>query len=272
MKTNQALIRDINTLSLGQGAAAFWWLGQLSYIVKVGGRVLYFDPYLAPSDRRNVPPLLKPDEISHADFVFGSHDHGDHIDPVAIRGIAVASPQARFVCSCVARSKLLSLDIPAERIIALDEGIVFEDKGMRISAIAAQHEFFDRDPDLGYPYLSYIVEADGVVIYHSGDTLRYDGMVAKLARWKLDIAFVPINGRDAERYRRNCIGNMTYQEAVDLAGDLRPRLTVPGHYEMFNGNMQDPQLFADYMEAKFPGLPYWLGEHGEMVVVEKKQA
>ncbi len=270
MKTNQALLHDIDALLLDQGAAAFWWLGQLSYVVKVGGKVLYFDPFLAPSERRNVPPLFQADEITHADFVFGSHDHGDHIDPVAIQGIAAASPQARFVCSRVSRQRLLALGVPAERIIALDEGIVFQEAGVKISAIAAQHEFFDRDPELGYPYLSYIVEADGVTIYHSGDTLCYDGMIAKLRRWQIALAFVPINGRDAERYRRNCIGNMTYQEAVDLAGDLRPRLTVPGHYEMFDGNTQDPKLFADYIEAKFPGLPYWLGEHGEAVVLPKK--
>jgi len=39
------------------------------------------------------------EQIRHADWVFGSHDHDDHIDPVAITGIAAASPQARFVYS-----------------------------------------------------------------------------------------------------------------------------------------------------------------------------
>jgi L-ascorbate metabolism protein UlaG (beta-lactamase superfamily) len=61
---------------------------------------------------------------------------------------------------------------------------------------------------------------------------------------------------------------MTYQEAVDLAGDIRPRLTVPGHYDMFTGNSEDPAKFARYMDVKFPDLAYWIGEHGTAVVVD----
>jgi L-ascorbate metabolism protein UlaG (beta-lactamase superfamily) len=60
---------------------------------------------------------------------------------------------------------------------------------------------------------------------------------------------------------------MTYQEAVDLAGNLRPKLVVPGHYEMFSSNSQDPALFADYLDAKYPGIQCWIGDHGEKVIV-----
>ena len=267
MKTGPALIKEIDDLRLEQGALAFWWLGQLSYIVKVGDQVLYFDPYLAPSERRLVPPLMDAEQVTHADWVFGSHDHQDHIDPVAIRGIAAASPQARFVCSRVTHERMRSLGVPERRIIALDEGLTHRENGLCISAVAAQHEFFDRDLDLGYPYLSFVVQVGGTTIYHSGYTLCYDGMIAKLSKWRYDIAFLPINGRDGERLARNCIGNMTYQEAVDLAGALRPRLTVPGHYGMYRDNTEDPYLFADYISCKYPDLAYWIGDHGEAVIL-----
>jgi len=263
----QDLLREVDALRLAPGAAAFWWLGQLGYIVQVGDITLYFDPYLAPSERRLVPPLLKPEEVTNARWVFGSHDHGDHIDPVAIRGIAAASPQARFVCSRAAARHLLELGVAEGRILALDEGMTHEEGGVRITPIAAAHEFLDHDPALGYPYLSFIVEVGGVTVYHAGDTLCYEGLLTKLRRWSIDLAFLPINGRDAVRYARHCIGNMTYQEAADLAGALRPRLTVPGHYDMFANNSENPQLFADYFAIKYPGLAYWLGGHGELVVL-----
>jgi L-ascorbate 6-phosphate lactonase len=249
------------------GNLVFWGLGQMSFVVKVSGHTLYFDPYLAASQARQIPPMLDAGAIDNADFVFGSHDHGDHIDPVAIKGIAGASPQARFVCSRVAAKKVLALGVPEARIVGMDEGTVYDQAGLRISAIAAEHEFFDRDAVLGYPYLCYIVEAGGVTLLHMGDTLRYDGMVAKLRRWRFDVIFVPINGRDAERYARNCQGNMTFQEAVDLVGDLRPRLAVPGHYEMFADNSQNPAAFADYMRLKFPSQAFWIGDHGEPVAL-----
>ncbi|MER2105044.1 MAG: hypothetical protein ABS999_24480, partial [Pseudomonas atacamensis] len=48
-------------------------------------------------------------------------------------------------------------------------------------AIAAAHEFLDRDEGTGlYPCLQYIIEGNGVRIYHAGDTLRYEGMLPKL--------------------------------------------------------------------------------------------
>jgi L-ascorbate metabolism protein UlaG (beta-lactamase superfamily) len=265
MKTHAELIHDINKAEPPYGGLTFWWLGQHSFVVKAGERILYFDPYLEPSEQRLVPPLLLPKEVRHADFVFGSHDHLDHIDPFAIQGIATATRRTRFVVSRVAAQHLVELGVPSERIIALDEGLVYEEEGLRISAIAAAHEFLDRDAALGYPYLCFVVETGGVTIVHTGDTCKYDGMTLKLRRWSPDILFVPINGRDAVRLRRGCIGNMTYQEAVDLAGELRPRLTVPCHYDMFADNSADPSLFADYMDVKYPDLRYWIGGYGERI-------
>jgi len=64
---------------------------------------------------------------------------------------------------------------------------------------------------------------------------------------------LPINGRDGARYRRDCIGNMTFQEAADLAGELRPRFVLPGHWDMFADNPGDPDAFSDYLDAKYPG-------------------
>jgi L-ascorbate 6-phosphate lactonase len=272
MKTGEALLHEIETTELEPGAVAFWWLGQLSYVVKLGQTVLYFDPYLAPSPRRNVPPLLDPALITHADYVFGSHDHTDHIDPYTLPRLAAAAPRARFVCSRVASEHVRALGIADARIIALDEGMSFQEGDLTIEPIAAAHELLDRDPERGHPYLSFIVHYGSVSVYHSGDTCVYDGMTAKLRAHALDLAFVPINGRDAERLARGCIGNMTFQEAVDLVGALRPRLAVPGHYDMFDGNTADPAQFAAYMDVKFPQAPYWIGAHGERVILPPREA
>ncbi|MHB1354807.1 MAG: MBL fold metallo-hydrolase [Anaerolineae bacterium] len=271
-KTGLALIKEINDVQLPSGAVAFWWLGQLGYALKVGGFVFYLDAFLMPLAGRTVAPVLAPEQVTNADWVLGSHDHADHIDPVAFPGIALASPAARFVCPRTAVARVRALGVPGDRIVPMDEGILFEDstQHVRIEAIAAAHEFLDRDPELGYPYLSYIIQVGGVTILHTGDTTIYEGMLTKLRRWRFDLVFLPINGRDAVRLRSNCIGNMTYQEAVDLVGALKPRLAVPGHYEMFSHNSENPRLFADYLEVKYPGQRYWIGEHGQMVLLEAR--
>jgi L-ascorbate metabolism protein UlaG (beta-lactamase superfamily) len=263
--SHDQLIADITSTVTAYGKAAFWWLGQLSFVVKLGTTVVYVDPYLAPDPARQTPPLLLPSEVTNAAIVTGSHDHGDHIDPQAIPGIAVASPACRFVVPNPCVERVVKLGPARDRVIGLRPGRSVTLAGVKITAIKAKHEFFDQTKQ-GYPYLGYIFEGNGVRFYHSGDTLVYEGLVTKLKRCNLDAMFVPINGRDAKRYRSGCIGNMTYQEAVDLAGEVRPRLVVPAHYDMFVGNQADPRDFADYLSAKFPELPCWIGPQGQKVL------
>ena len=266
-KTGCGLLRDIESCVLPEGALAFWWLGQMSFIVKVGGLVLYFDPYLAERETRLVAPLLEAGQVSNADYVLCSHDHSDHLDPVATVGIAGASPQARFVCSGASASHLEALGIEEQRIIRLAGDQVYQDGQLAITAIPAAHEGLEHDDELGYPHLSFVVELGSVCLYMAGDTLCYDGMPARLSAYAFDMAVVPINGRDGERLGRGCIGNMTCQEAVDLVGVLHPRLAVPGHYDMFANNPGDVSLFAEYMDVKYPDVPYWIGAHGERVIL-----
>ncbi len=130
----------------------------------------------------------------------------------------------------------------------------------------------DQDPKTKqYPYLGYILELDNIVIYHSGDTCLYEGMTTKLKNWNFDIAFLPINGRDAIRLSSGCIGNMTYQEAADLSGNITPHLTVPGHYGMFAKNTVDPKLFYDYMQVKYPELEVKLCKPGTKNIYIKRR-
>ena len=49
---------------------------------------------------------------------------------------------------------------------------------------------------------------------------------------------------------------MTFQEAADLAGEMRPRRVMPGHWDLFEWNSADPAEFADYLDAKYgPAVP-----------------
>lgn len=269
MLSHDELLNDIDECDLESGTSAIWWLGQHSFIVKLADRVLYFDPFLSEHPSRLLPPLLDADEITHADLVFGSHDHTDHIDHPALKKIAQSSPNATFIFPESLGSRLSGkLGIDRERIIGLDDGYTIDIDGLTISAIPAAHEFLDYDAaSEHYPYLGYIVEYENRTIYHSGDTCIYEGLLSRLKQWTFDLVFLPINGRDAKRLSTGCIGNMTYQEAADLAGTLTPGITIPGHYGMFKNNTIDPTLFADYMAVKYPDLKVHLCEPGTRIVV-----
>lgn len=266
MKKGARLINEINACMPKANSAAFWWLGQLGFVVKLGDKTIYLDPFLSEHPDRKIPPLLRPQEVTNADYIIGSHDHLDHIDREVWHELSVSSPQAKFIVPQLLLPSLpKELHIEDERFNGLDDGVTLKlSNTMKISGIAAAHEFLDRDTHTGaYPYLGCVIEGNGCVLYHAGDTCIYEGLHHKLRKFgEIDVMFLPINGRDAIRYSQNIMGNMTYQEAVDLAGVLNPKLVVPAHYDMFHMNKEDPALFEAYIRIKFPEICYWIGEHG----------
>ncbi|WP_242843074.1 MBL fold metallo-hydrolase [Lacrimispora celerecrescens] len=272
MKEGKELIHEINESAPAFGEAAIWWLGQMGFAVKLAGRTFYLDAFLSQHPNRRIPSLLKPEEVTNADYFFGSHDHTDHIDRKVWHQLSVSSPNAKFIVPKLLIPSLSNdLHINLDRFIGLDDGITLELlDNIRITGIASAHEFLDQDPETGsYPYMGCVLEGGGCSLYHSGDTCVYEGMYGKLRKFgKLDVMFLPINGRDGRRYRENIIGNMTFQEAADMAGTFRPGLVVPAHYEMFAKNREDPLLFADYLAAKYPGINHWIGRHGEKFLIK----
>lgn len=248
-----------------ESKAAFWWLGQHTFVVKLEDTVALIDPFLTDLPERQVPPLFAPEDAAGVvDVVLCTHDHLDHIDPAAIPGLA-RHTEALFVAPRAHERRMTDLDVPAERLLLLDDGETTGAAGLTVHAVKAAHERFDRTEEGYFPFLGYVIEGGGRTVYHAGDTVWWEGLQARLARWAFDLALVPINGRDAERLRNDILGNMTYQEAADLVGGLDVSLTVPAHYDMFAFNAEDPLRFVDYMHVKYPEHRVWAGGYTEAV-------
>ena len=160
----QALLDDIARARTEPGQAAFWWLGQHSFIVKGGDTVVYIDPFLSPHEARQTPPLLAPEAVTNADQVLGTHDHLDHIDPGTIPGIAHASPDAKFVVPRTAFERVRELGVAADRLLPLTDGESATWRGVRVTAVKSKHERFDEVPGVGFPFLGYLLTAgDGAL-------------------------------------------------------------------------------------------------------------
>ena len=231
------------------------WLGQMGFIIKTGNTTICIDYFASPDEARQTPVPVAAKELTGVDAFLGTHDHLDHIDHEAWKIWAKTNPAAKFVFPAAHFEKVIADGVDKNNAVGLTDGDSVRIGDFTIHAIAASHEFLDRDPKTGlYPYLQYIIEAVGVRIHHAGDTVRYEGMLQKIRSFgKIDLQLLPINGRDAARYRRNCIGNMTYQEAADFAGETGTAMVIPGHWDMFADNSEDPQKFADYLDVKYGG-------------------
>ena len=126
--------------------------------------------------------------------------------------------------------------------MGLNHGEVYEnsEKKIAVRAISAAHEGLDQNELGEFLYLSFVMEMDGVKIFHSGDTVPWEGQGEAVGEG-MDVAFLPINGRDSSR---GVPGNMTSDEAVEFAASLHARHVIPHHYDMFTFNTVDVNEFV----------------------------
>lgn len=251
------LIEQINRERLPDRAVALWWLGQASFALKGAGVVVYTDPYLRESDRRLSPPPFPPSAVTNADLVLLTHDHGDHIDPSTLPDLAAASPNARFVAPRPLVGRVADLVGGADRVIpaVADEPLRLEVRGTTVELlpVPAKHEEFDLT-EQGYPHLGYSIRLGGVCVHHSGDTIPYEGQTERVQVHRVDVALLPINGRDFYRTRANTIGNMNGREAATFASQIGASVVIPMHYGMFSGNTVPPGNFVTYVSEAYPAL------------------
>ena len=267
---DDALLNDIREANRDSASLNLWWLGQSGYLLQVGGSRLLIDPYLSDSltkkyaqtDKphiRMTERAVDPARLNFIDAVTSSHNHTDHLDAETLLPLMRVNAGLRVIVPEANRAFAAErLQCPPERLTGLDAGATADAAGFRIHAVPAAHETLETDADGRYAHLGYVVEAGGKVVYHSGDTVRYEGMLDWLSPWRIDAALLPINGRNPAR---RVAGNLSGVEAARLGQEMGAALVVPCHYDMFEFNTVPPDRFADKCERI--GQPYRVLKCGE---------
>jgi L-ascorbate metabolism protein UlaG (beta-lactamase superfamily) len=254
-----AFLDDVVAARQNPAALHLWWLGQSGFLVQWQGRHLLLDPYLSDSLTRKYAQtdkphvrmterVVDPGDLDFIDVVTSSHSHTDHLDAETLLPIMAANPGLQMVVPAANRA------VVAERLgcdpdwpLTLDDGEEVAVAGFRIFAVPAAHEQIERDKQGRCKYLGYVVSCLEAgthqvawTIYHSGDTMRYPGMIETLLGLRIDVALLPINGSAPER---RVAGNLDGRQAAELAHAIGAKLAVPCHYDMFAFNTATPDLF-----------------------------
>jgi L-ascorbate metabolism protein UlaG (beta-lactamase superfamily) len=252
LRSHDALLSDIHASDRRDGGFRLWWLGQSGFLLQWQGIHVLLDPYLSDSltkkyEQTETPHVrmtelvVDPGRLSIADIATSTHNHTDHLDADTLCPILAANPHLKLVIAEANRAFVADrLRIAAGAAIGLDDGASVEISGIRFSGIASAHEALERDERGRAKYLGYVLQFGNWTIYHSGDTVRYEGMAEKLRPFRIDVALLPINGRAAER---RVPGNLFGSEAAQLGKDIEAKLVIPCHFDMFRFNTASPDEF-----------------------------
>jgi L-ascorbate metabolism protein UlaG (beta-lactamase superfamily) len=189
------------------------WLGHDTFRID-GSQTVYFDPFNLNTDRK-------------ADLVLVTHVHYDHCSPDDIRKIV---QPATVVVTEKDAARKLSGNV---KIVKPGDSLVIGD--IKVEAVPAYNTNKDFHPKAN-GWLGFILEMDGVRIYHAGDTDR----IPEMESLDVDIALLPVSGTYV----------MTADEAVEAAQAINPGVAVPMHYGAIVGGSSDADTFKAKLEGR----------------------
>ena len=268
---DDAFVEDVFRAKQNPNPLHLWWLGQSGFLIQWRGHHLLFDPYLSDSltkkyaetnkpHVRMTERVVAPERLDFLHIVTSSHNHTDHFDGETLIPLTKVNPNLTVI---VARA---NVSFAAERLQVLPErltpiradGDAIKIDPFTFYAIPSAHETLEQDENGDHRFVGLIVQVGKWTIYHSGDCVPYTGLVERLKNWKIDIALLPINGRDP---RRGVPGNFTTEEAAQLGKEIHAGMIIPCHYEMFEFNSISPRGFVE--SAEKIGQRYQLLKCGE---------
>lgn len=246
-------LKDVARAKSDPDRLHLWWLGQSGFLIQWKGQHLLIDPYLSDSltkkyantnkpHVRMTERVIAPERLDFIDVVTSSHNHTDHLDGETLIPLLHANPNLTVI---VPRANVSfaaeRLQVSPERLTPIRaDGESIRAGEFIFHAIPSAHETLEQDENGDHRFIGLIVQVGKWTIYHSGDCIPYDGLAERLENWKIDIALLPINGRDPQR---GVTGNFTAAEAVNLSKEIGARTVIPCHYEMFEFNTVSPDVF-----------------------------
>jgi len=214
------------------------WFGHAAFKIEIADRSVLIDPWL---DGNSTSPV-KASEITKADIIYVTHDHGDHLG------------DAFSICKRTGATFVAAVELARwaeengiKNVVGLNIGGSVEIKGVRLSVVQAFHTASRGAPT------GVIIEGEGKTVYHAGDTGLFGDMHFFGELYKLDLALIPIGG----------YYTMGAREATEAVKLLKPKTVIPMHYKTFPVLAQSADEFARNVREKIPKVKVVVLNPGE---------
>lgn len=244
----KSLEEFVENKSIPSNEIHFAWIGQAGFIFKFKDKLMIMDPYLSdylskkykgkifPHIRLMKVPL-KPDKITNLNYYLSTHAHSDHMDPETLTVLLNNNLNCKVIVPAAEVEEAINRGAKRHQIIPINDGERINiDKDLTIIGIGASHELIKINEKGEYHFLGYVFDIGGIKIYHSGDCIPYKGLHEKLAYLKIDLALLPINGRDEFRLNHGIAGNFKISEVLDLCQEVGIINLIVHHFGMFAYN------------------------------------
>ncbi len=204
------------------------WLGHAAFLLEGSKRVL-IDPFLSG----NPTAPVKPEDLD-VDLILVTHGHGDHLgDAVEI------SKKCKVPIICIYELSVL-LSRKGAETIGMNIGGTAKLEDVEVTMVKAVHSADVVENEIisaGDP-VGFVVNMDGVSVYHAGDTDVFMDMQLIGELYKPKIALLPIG----DFYTMGIKGAL---KAIEL---IKPEIVIPMHYNTFPPIKQNPEEFKEKAE------------------------
>lgn len=176
-----------------------------SLAIEYNGTEIYIDPVTKVAGT-----AIDYSTMPKADYILITHEHGDHLDPVAIDELS--KPTTGIILNATSEKMLGKGTVMGnDETLKLTDGIILESVPA-YNTTPGREKFHPKGNGNGY-----ILDFDGTRVYIAGDTED----IPEMADIKnIQLAFLPVN----QPY------TMTVDQAEKAALAIRPKILIPYHF------------------------------------------
>ena len=212
-------------------------LGHASLRLRLGETVIHVDPYSEVADYSQQPD---------ADWVWITHEHGDHLDPAALQ--EVVTEETRFVMDSYSAKQYSSENggSGASNINVLANGDSLELDEFTLHAVPAYNIVRERDGGQKYHpegwYNGYVLEIGDFRMHIGGDT---ECVPEVAALENITVSFLPTN----------LPYTMPPEEAATCYKVMQPEVAVPYHQGESEVQIVSELLTPSSIDVRILDLP-----------------
>lgn len=205
--------------------------GQSTIYFESNDKKVIVDPFISGNDKSDLD-----EQTLDVDYIILTHGHGDHFGDV----VELANRNHATVIGSAEVQGYLTTYHGIEYAHGMNIGGKYQFDFGTVKFVQAFHSSSYTNEDgipvyLGMP-MGVIIEAEGKTIYHAGDTGLFSDMKLIAERHPVDVCFIPIGDNFT----------MGIEDASYAINEfIKPKISVPIHYNTFPLIEQDPQKFKE---------------------------